>query len=377
MTTITSIESNPVNILIVDDNPRNLLTLEATLGADEYNLIQTSSGKEALKCLLENPDLALIIMDVQMPGMDGFETAQIIKQRQQTRGIPFIFLSANNITEGDFVTGYDLGAFDYITKPFSPGILRSKVKAFVDQYRLHQEKELLLRELEKKNRDLSVFTSLASHDLKSPLRKVSTLVSFIQKDCGDQLDSLGKEYLNRINQIIIRMASLLQSLLSYSQLSIRKLKFTKIDLNLLMDSLVDEIKLELEESQGNIEFESLPSIYGEPNLINQIFHNLISNSLKFRREGIPPVINISHRFVKEGWIEIKIKDNGIGFENKFAERIFQPFERLFSAEQFEGHGIGLASCEKIIQFHKGSIRAEGELSKGAIFTLTLPTKATE
>lgn len=519
-------------ILIVDDKPENILSLKRVLEVNNFAVDTALSGEEALKKILNN-DYALIILDVQMPVMDGFEVAEAISGFSKSKDIPIIFLSAVN-TDKKFITrGYTSGGIDYITKPVDPDILILKVKtlhrlyeqnrelneihkslraeveirkraedelsrhvhelrsimesipqisfalkptgeieyvneqwhvysnqtkdfpdfhpsdipvleewkhalanghSFIAEVRIrnfitreyryhllriipvkqndniskwvgtftdiHQQKlaneilemkvnertrELISKnqELESSNHELQQFASVASHDLKEPLRKIQIFSSIIAGKAGD---SEIKYNIDRIMESSKRMSGLINDLLNYSRLSVESL-FQSTDLKQILQEIVNDLDLAIREKNATVIIGNLPIIDAIPGQMRQVFQNLISNSLKFSRAEVDPVIQIDSEIIyaqdagtddlKTDFCRIIVSDNGIGFNDKYVEKIFTIFQRLNSKESYEGTGIGLAIVKKIIDKHNGTITAKSSEGKGASFIMEIPLLQTE
>ncbi len=407
-----------INILVVDDREDNLLSIEAILQKDEYNIIKANSGRAALKVLLTRHDFSLILMDVQMPDMNGLETATIIYERDKLKGIPIIFITAYSNDEEYIFKGYKMGAVDYIYKPINPELLRAKVSVFVDLYRkndqlLSHEKRLLAanKSLQKQieegkrsqekinllnkqliennmhlkmvNEELDQFAYVASHDLQEPLRKIrvfSDKITTIKQD-----DKEVEKYLAKISRSSERMQLLINNLLHFSRHSVNSADFVKVDLHQLVKEVINELEVDIERSNTEIKLDPLPVICAVPELMRQLFYNLISNAIKFQRKDRQPVITISlenidpdNSQIKEKYIsgvpyyKISVSDNGIGFDAKYAEEIFMVFKRLHSYHEYEGTGIGLSICKKIVDKHHGYLTASGDLNEGATFVIELP-----
>jgi len=516
-------------ILIVDDRSENILPLKKILELHNFKTDSAESGEEALKKILNNT-YSLIILDVQMPGMDGFEVAEAISGFNKAKDIPILFLSAVN-KEKKFITrGYTSGGIDYLTKPVDPDILLLKVKTFNKLYEQQQElkeiqlslqneiesrkqaqenlaahmqelqfvleslpqiaftmsgngkieyvnkhwfqysegtdalpemhpddqlsetwkeslkngtefscdirlkhlvsgeyryfllkiipvlqhgtiirwvgtytdihqqkmtnellehkveqrtKELMLKnsELETTNHELQQFAWVVSHDLKEPLRKIQTFNHLI-KDKFLSGNSEAESYLNRSISSSKRMSSLISDLLDYSRLSVSA-NFHPTNLNELIDEILGDFEENIKEKNAVIQVAMLPFIETISSQIRQVFQNLISNALKFSKEGIPPIVTITGERVASKSIHaqpsatgeycrITISDNGIGFEEKFLDRIFVIFQRLNNQSSYEGTGIGLAIAKKIIDKHNGLISAKSQENEGSSFILILP-----
>ena len=241
--------------------------------------------------------------------------------------------------------------------------------------RAEETQRAYARELERSNQELQTFASISSHDLQEPLRKIQSFGDRLQTKYQAQLDEQGLDYLARIQNAAARMQTLIQDLLAYSRITSEAQPFVSTDLNLIVKEVLTDLELRIEQVQGEITYDPLPTIEADPTQMRQLFQNLISNALKFHKAGLPPQVTIKcqkHKELKE--VEIQICDNGIGIAPAKNERIFGMFQRLHGRQQYEGSGIGLAICRKIIDRHQGSIQVESEINKGSIFVIKLPTQ---
>ena len=404
-------------ILLVDDRDDNLLSIETILEPDGYKFSKANSGREALKILLKEYDFALILMDVKMPNMNGFETAELIYDREKLRHIPIIFITANNYGDENIFKGYRAGAVDYIYKPVNPDLLRAKVSVFVDLYRknhrlLAQEQKLVainknleneIKErkaseehakelnrqllenialLEAANKDLDRFAFMASHDLQEPLRKIRTFSDRLQLKYKEVLDQEGKNTISRIQKASERMQLLINDILTFSKVSVEDGLFVESDLNILISEVLSDMEDEVNAKKARISVELLPQMTVNPGLIRPLFHNLISNALKYSKKNVDPIISIHSEIspalngttkdVNNKYCRIFIEDNGIGFDQKYSEQIFGMFKRLHLNTEFEGTGIGLALCKKIVEKHNGYISARSKINEGSTFIISLP-----
>jgi PAS domain S-box-containing protein len=251
---------------------------------------------------------------------------------------------------------------------------------------LLQKKNL---ELEHLNKSLDQFASVASHDLQEPLRKIQTFTSLLKQRFKDDLPDNAKELIDKIKESAERMSLLIRDVLNFSRIVPSENMFIKTDLNQILNNTLKDFDLLILEKNASVSIEHLPVIEAIPLQINQLFYNLVGNALKFSKSEIAPVITISSRMLLPeeienqiklkfnlnrllSYAEISFKDNGIGFEQQFAEQIFSIFECLNSRQQYSGTGIGLALCQKIAGHHQGGIHAEGEDNNGATFYVFLP-----
>jgi signal transduction histidine kinase len=408
-------------ILIVDDKQENLFSLQKLLQLHDFNVDTALSGEEALKKILKN-FYALIILDVQMPVMDGFEVAEAISGYGKSKDIPIIFLSAVKINKTFITKGYDSGGIDYVTKPFDPDVLLLKVKTFYrlsEQRRALNEMQNILKEeieirkkaekdlsdlnhslekrveerteelfkinkqLESSNDDLQQYASVASHDLKEPLRKIQIYSDKVRRTYLPG-NAEADEYMQKIISSSQRMSRLINDLLNYSRLSGEGL-YKLTDINIILNELIADLEILIAEKNAVVNVDKFPDMDVVPGQIRQLFQNILSNALKFSKKDVPPVVNINVSRIAEqefesaedekgNYCRITISDNGIGFNEIYKEKIFTMFQRLHSKDAFEGTGIGLAIVKKIVEKHNGLITVSSREGEGTTFTLVLPIR---
>lgn len=363
-------------ILLVDDNLDNIELLKKILEKEGHEIAFALSGVQALEVI---PKLKpkLILLDIMMPGIDGFETCQKLKGNTATREIPVIFISAKNRYE-DVVKGFEVGGLDYVTKPFNANEVLRRVKTHLQTQNLIDQKNkseeqarAYSKELEIRNQELKDFINIASHDLREPLRKISMFGNLLEKTTGP-LGEEERSYLDKIKSSAFRMEKFLDDILELSLITTQANPFRKIDLKKVIKQVTNDLEVPILETNGVVECGELPIIEGDKFQICQLFQNLISNSLKFHRKEVPPYIKVTRSHDSNGKLNIILEDNGIGFDQRFSSRIFKPFERLHSHNQFKGSGMGLAICQKIASRHGGKITATSQVGKGSIFTIALP-----
>jgi chemotaxis family two-component system sensor kinase Cph1 len=228
-----------------------------------------------------------------------------------------------------------------------------------------------MSELERSNRELEEFAFVASHDLQEPLRKIQTFGDLLKSTCSPSIDEEGQDYLNRMQRGVQRMQALITALLTYSRVTTKAKPFAPVSLNDIGRDALFNLEIQIQESGANVEMGDLPTLEAEPTQMLQLFQNLIGNALKFRRQDEAPKVRVSAQ-TNDGVSVIHFEDNGIGFDEKHSERIFVPFERLHKRTEFEGTGIGLAICRKIVERHRGAIEVKSRPGKGSTFTVTLP-----
>jgi signal transduction histidine kinase len=368
---------NKPKILMVDDRIENLIALETVLKDMDVELIKATSGNEALKHVLHH-HFALALIDIQMPDMDGYELATILREEEQTANLPFIFISAVYTDHINIFKGYEKGAFGFINKPFQPEILINKVKLFVDIYRheevlkkLNQNLEAKNEELKFLNHELEAFTYSVSHDLRAPLRSVKGYSQILLEEHSEEFKPEVKDLLAIINTNAQRMDAQIENLLSFSKLGRREVKKTKVDMGLLVNELIEEIKSFKETGDIKWCINNLYSCYADPLLLKHVWTNLISNAVKYSSKKEKPEIIIGSEVTEHEYIYF-VKDNGAGFDMKYVEKLFGVFQRLHKSTEFEGTGVGLAIVHKIITRHGGWVRAEGEVNNGAAFYFSIP-----
>lgn len=232
-------------------------------------------------------------------------------------------------------------------------------------------------ELARSNAELEQFAYVASHDLQEPLRKIRTFGDRLSGKYQDVLDNRGQDYLARMQNAAGRMQTLIDDLLVYSRITTKKQKFVPVDLNHTLQEVTLDLEINIEQLEGRVEAEALPTIEADPLQMRQLLQNLISNSLKFHRPEEPPVIRLYSQPHASGKIQLMVADNGIGFDEKYLDRIFNSFQRLHSREEYEGTGIGLAIARRIVEHHQGAITARSQPGRGATFIITLPQKQPE
>jgi signal transduction histidine kinase len=399
-----------IKILLVDDDPKNLTVLETVLDHPGYRLVRASSGDEALLALIDQ-EFALLILDIQMPGMTGFELAQIIKQRKKTAHVPIIFLTAYYNEDAHVLEGYDTGAVDYLYKPVNPVVLRSKVSVFADLYRKNREVaaansvlrdeverrrriEEQLRELNqtledrveertrelrehtarlrRANEGLEEFAYAASHDLHEPLRNIALCTELLDKRYRAHLNEEAARFLETISEGAHRMMQLISGLLEYAHADYVDDPIPQSDAEAALAQVLKNLDPCVQESRATITHDRLPSIPIQTIHLEQLLQNLIGNALKYKKDGRPPRVHVSAIQAEAQW-RFSIADNGIGIEPEYHERVFGLFKRLHSARgEYAGVGMGLAICRRIVERYGGRIWLHSEVGQGATFYFTIP-----
>jgi two-component system, sensor histidine kinase and response regulator len=374
-----------VNILMVDDSPDKLLAMESVLLSLGQNLVKVNSGHEALRALLKT-EFAVILLDVNMPGMDGFETAAMIRTRRSLEHIPILFVTALSTTDSDIFKGYSFGAVDYVLTPILPEILRTKVGVFVDLWKqrhaLKVQAETLKQlnadltrraeQLSDVNKELEAFCYTIAHDLRAPLRAMEGLTAGLVEDFGESLDSDGVEQANRIRSAASRMDQMIQELLAYSRLSLVTLELSPVKFEDVIKDALGQLEYDLREKKARLQVKrSRHQVMGHHAMLVQVVCNLISNAVKFCPSGVSPEVTVWEERNGET-VRLWVEDNGIGIAPEHCERIFRIFERLHGREQYTGTGIGLAIVQKAVTRMGGRVGVQSELNHGSRFWIELP-----
>ena len=373
----------PPLVLLVDDRPENLLALEGVLEPLELNLVRAGSGEEALREVLRaEPDL--IIMDVQMPGLDGFETARHILGRERTSAVPIIFLTAISREQEHQLRGYGLGAVDYVSKPFDPDVLRAKVRVLVERSVLRrtiaeQAEQLALRleernraqvalakqthELARSNAELERFAGAAARALRDPLL---TALGFLDL-LGDESPG---EHVDAARRGIERALDVLDGLTRYATVAAEPPELEPIPLDEIVAEVLQTRDVVLDGIGGRIGCDPLPTVRGDRWQLVQLFGELFDNAIAFRSEVALRVhVSVSRR--GDRWV-VTVRDNGVGIPPDEVSRLFTVFARPWGSGDRAGAGLGLATSRRIVERHGGEMWAESGADRGAAISFSLP-----
>ncbi len=410
----------PASVLIVDDRRENLLALEAALEGLAQHVVSASSGREALRQALDQ-DFAVILLDVRLPEMSGFETASLLRSRDRTRHTPIIFLTAIDKDDTQVSQGYRLGAVDYIFKPADPDILRAKVGVFLDLYRKTKQIEILNRsleqrvrqrtreleaanrelerevrereraeaevralnaelearvqartaELESANEELRAFSYSVSHDLRAPLRKIESFCQLLEDEYGHKLDDPARDYIERMRFNSMRMGDLIEEILKLSRISRESMDLELVDVSAMAREVVNELRHGDPDRKVSVEIEDGMKVVADRALLRVVLDNLFSNAWKFTGRCDDPCIEM-YRIPDDHRDVFALRDNGAGFRMEHSDKLFQPFQRLHAASDFPGTGIGLAIVNRIMRRHGGEVSATGKENEGATFVIAFP-----
>ncbi len=449
-------------ILIVEDSPTQAMELKLILERYGFHTSIAGNGREALSWLTRNESVALIISDIVMPQLDGYELCRAVRGNEKLKDVPFILLSYLADAD-DILKGLESGASNFVVKPYNTeyfvsyireeisrkhrgeedhprapltlgyggkkysinssvrqiidillatygtavGKNEELIKAEIDLRLLNEQLEEKVRErtasltaenaerrrveeelrktshellvysskLEQSNRDLQDFAFVASHDLQEPLRKIQTFVDLLKVHLDESLDEKGRDYLERVGRSARRMQDLIVDLLKYSRLASSVEHFPKVDLRVSLEEALSDLKVICEDTGARIEIGTLPTVEADPVQMRQLFQNLLGNALKYRGEKTPIIKVYAEHDASEGVHEVRVEDNGIGFDEYYLDTIFKPFQRLHRKNSpYKGSGMGLAICRRIVERHGGSITARSTPSRGSVFMVTLPEK---
>lgn len=365
------VPSAPPIVLLVDDREENLTALGGVLEGLGAKFVRASSGRDAL-ALLMKVEPACILLDIRMPEMDGLETAHLIKARMKSRHVPILFLTANFDSAEEIERIYEMGAADYIPKPFIPALLRSKVQVFLDLWQRTEDLRVQMAKVEALNRELGEFTAAVSHDLRAPLRAITRSSQVLLVDYAPQLDDAGKLFAHQIEDSARRMDAFVSELLEYANLDRENYSLGPIGMEEVARDVLAELDQAIKSCGGCVTLEG-PFFMAQahPTALKQVLRNLVMNGLKFVELGHKPVLTLrsEHRSDR---IRLWVEDNGIGIDPAEQKKIFEPFVQLNGQHLYPGSGLGLAIVRRAVIAMLGDCGCESKLGHGSRFWVDLP-----
>jgi signal transduction histidine kinase len=399
-----------IKVLLVDDNENNLLSMEVVLEKEKYAFYKATSGREALRILLKEEDFSLILLDVKMPIMDGYETASLIYERDKLRQIPIIFITAHDYEEAAVFKGYQAGAVDFIRKPFNPEMLRSKVAVFTDLYKKNRllkrqeeklqainqdllllnqglEQRVLERtiELEGLNQELKAlnlskdkFLSVISHDLRNPLTSLLASSENLSRDAEKLQPGQIRMFAGIIYRTSNKILDQLNELVEWAKEQREKTNFKPQDLNLrqCVNESLDLLRENAQQKEIFLENQVDDELYIHADVLmfRSILQNLVTNAIKYTPANGGSVVVTARP--TDGMIELCIHDKGVGMSEKTREMLFGQVSAasLLGTSKEKGTGLGLLLVKDFVSSHGGTIRVESELNKGTCFLFTMPGK---
>jgi len=352
---------NPAKILIVDDVPENISVLFEFLISQGFDVSIAPDGESALEVTAEEvPDL--ILLDVMMPGIDGFETCRRLKAQARTRDVPVIFMTALSDTV-DKVKGFQFGAVDYVTKPVQQDEVLGRINAHIKIRQLQQT-------LERRNGELDSFAHMVAHDLKNPLGVIENGVYLLKRDLASDLNEDISLHFSLISKSTRRMRGIIEGLLALAGVSHQTPVFEPLSSAEIVAQVLDRLKENVQTAEAEITLpERWPQAYGNPSWVDQLWTNYISNALKYG--GTPPKIEIGAS-QEDGTARFWVKDNGPGLSPAQQAKLFIPFTRLHQ-ERAEGHGVGLSIVQRIAEKLGGESGVDSKEGEGSLFYFTLPS----
>lgn len=356
------------SILLIDDEETILQGMAYLLEQEGYEVSTAQSGEEGLE-IFRKEEPHLVITDLMMEGIGGIEVLTQIKEISPKTMV--MILTGYGEMESA-IDALHFGASEYLFKPCKNSELLHRVANCMEKLTLQWKVDQHALALERSNNDLKDFASIVAHDLQEPLRKIVTFGDMLKEKIV-VTDEQGCEFIERMQKSTVRMQNFINDLLDFSKVTTRAKPFEPTDYRVVICQVLEDLETRISQTGGVINLRDLPILDSDPFQIRQLFQNLIGNALKFHQEGVPPVINInSQRGTDNKSWDITVEDNGIGFNEKYLSRIFLPFERLHGHSEFEGNGMGLAICQKIVARHGGTITAKSTPKKGSTIIITLP-----
>jgi signal transduction histidine kinase len=385
----TMTRSRP-SVLLVDDVDANLVALEALLANLDCEVVRAATGNQALGHLLKR-EFAVLLLDVQMPEMDGYEVARLARDNPRTRDVPIIFVTAMHETESSLLRGYGAGAVDILFKPINPHVLHSKVRVFLELYlsrrtlgdevaahrKTAAELAAVNNELRTVSRAKSDFLSMISHELRTPLNAIIGFSELLEQEIGGPLTDKQKRFVGNVRTSGRHLLNLINDILDLSKIAAGKLELRREWI--VVPSLVESVQSGVETLAGTqgVTLDvaiaaDLPELCADPVRIKQILYNLLSNGIKFTPRG--GVVRLRAR-AEGSELELVVEDTGIGIAPQDLPRLFREFEQLAPSggAPVQGTGLGLALTRRLVELHGGTIDVRSRIDHGTAFTIRLPT----
>lgn len=380
-------------LLVVDDNPAGRYVLARTLRSGGFTVDEIATGREAIAAARNGP--SVVVLDVNLPDVNGFDVLRALKADAVTAHVPVVMVSAAHLRDADRVQGLEGGADAYLTHPIEPSVLLATVRALLRVHaaeaqlreinaQLERRVERRTRELrernaelerqktqlEQANEDLEAFAYSASHDLRTPLRHVGSFASLLRRHLQDTDDARARTYLDTIESATRTMGASIEALLAFSRVNREELRFDRVDLTALERAVRADLTATTERPV-TWQVGALPTVRGDARLLRLVLENLLGNALKYTGKRDRAVIEVWTE-TRDGEHHVFVRDNGVGFDARYADKLFGVFQRLHHERDFEGTGVGLATVQRIVRRHGGRVTAEGRVGHGATFGFVLP-----
>lgn len=381
-------------VLIIDDDKKILLSFGHKLKKSGFDMMTAENAIIGIECLLQN-NIDLVLLDYRMPNINGLEAFELMKEKLDDKCPPVIMMTFN--TDYKIATQFiQAGGADFVEKSIKPQELKISIQKVIRHHsnvknatikqlqaetKLKKTNQLLLEKtellkqktaaLEQSNQELKNFVDIVAHDLKEPLRNISNSLQFLKWDFGDKIDENAEEYIEFAINGAVRLTHMIQGLTYYANVN-NILPFKNVNVHDILEATKANLKGQIEEANAQIIIDNqLPNtIMAHQYQLIQLFQNLISNAIKFKKDNDFPIIKITGKALQNHW-QFSVSDNGIGFNEAYANRIFSIFQRLHTPQDYQGSGIGLSICQKIVERHNGKISATSEEGKGTTFTFTI------
>ncbi len=355
-------------ILVIDDIPDNVELIKFNLEEDGYKVYGATTAATGLDLVSQvNPDI--ILLDFLMPEMDGLEFCEVLKIDEVHSQIPIIMITAES-EEAVIVKCLDSGAHDFVSKPIQWNVLGARVRSAI-------RVSSFQKTIQQQSKEIQLFTNMATHDLQEPLKSVVSIVALIEEMLKEEKVESKEifECLHLLKSSTGRMSNLVKDIMQLAKTGNSTSSFKVSSLRDIIEGSIANVTDSVQKKKATINVDCVHDVWCKPGLVQQLIQNLLSNSLKFTKKEIIPEISITSSIIDNGFVQIKLTDNGIGIDPKNQDKVFKPFFRLNSRSKFDGTGIGLALCDKILKLHHSQIKIDSQLGSGTSFTFNLPTNS--